>query len=97
MFGKIKDDVYEKAITERSIFRNSNSWGTEKEVLEELRRRGVKVIRLLRRDTREVLEIPLGEFLEHAFTLHLPGKPPQLLCQLRHFKERGRDTSWNAS
>lgn len=97
MFGKIKGEVYERHITERSIFRNSQSWGTEKEVFEELLRRGVKRIRLLRRDTREVLEIPLEKFLEHAFTLHLPGKPPQLLCQLKHFIAQGGSFQWSAS
>lgn len=86
MFGKIKGEVYEKHITERSIFRNSHSWGTEQDLVEELARRGVEVIRLVRKDTGEVLEIPLQKFLEHAFTLRLPGKPPQLLCQLRHFR-----------
>lgn len=86
MFGKIKGEVYEKHITERSIFRNSHSWGTEKDLVEELVRQGVETIRLVKRDTGEVFEIPLAKFLEHAFILRLPGKPPQLLCQLRHFR-----------
>lgn len=83
--GWVKGEVFEKEITGRSIFRNSNSWGTEKDVVEELSRRGVERIRLVRKDTGEVLEIPLEKFLERAFVLELPGKPPQLLCQLKHF------------
>lgn len=97
MFGKVRGEVYEKTITERSIFRNSHSWGTEREVIEELQRLGVKTIRLVRKDTGEILEIPLSTFLKHAFTLRLPGKPPQLLCQLKHFAVRGRAFQWSAS
>lgn len=96
--GWVKGKVFEKEITERSIFRNSHSWGTEKDVVEELARRGVEKIRLVRKDTGEVLEIPLERFLERAFTLKLPGKPPQLLCQLKHFTVvRGRAFQWSAS
>ena len=86
--GWVDGKVFEKEITERSIFRNSLSWGTEKEVIEELERRGVEMIRLLHKDTGEVLEISLAEFLAHAFLLALPGKPPQLLAQLKHFERR---------
>jgi hypothetical protein len=88
LVGWMKGKVFEKEITERSIFRNSLSWGTEKEVIEELERRGVEMIRLLHKDTGEVLEISLAEFLAHAFLLALPGKPPQLLAQLKHFERR---------
>ena len=88
LVGWMKGKVFEKEITERSIFRNSLSWGTEKEVIEELERRGVEMIRLLHKDTGEVLEISLAEFLAHAFLLALPGKPPQLLAQLKHFVRR---------
>ncbi|MBC7218223.1 MAG: hypothetical protein H5U36_08845 [Candidatus Caldatribacterium sp.] len=83
--GWIDGEVFEKEITKRSIFRNSKAWGTEKEVIEKLKSRGVRVIRLIRKDTGEVLEIPLFKFLERAFPLRLPGKPEQLLVQLKHF------------
>ena len=97
MYGRIRGKTYERTITERSIFRNSHSWGTEKEVIEELVRRGVERIRLIRKDTGEILEIPLEKFLKRAFTLKLPGKPPQLLCQLKHFTVHGRAFQWSAS
>lgn len=84
--GWVKGRVFEKEITERSIFRNSRSWGTEEAVIAALVQRGVETIRLIRKETREVLEIPLAEFLERAFCLELPGKPPQLLVQLKHFR-----------
>jgi len=83
--------VFEKEITERSIFRNSRSWGTEKEVIDKLKKRGVKKIRLLKKDSSEVYEISLDDFINHAFILDFPGKPEQLLVQLKHFdvvKER---------
>lgn len=83
--GWVDGKVFEKEITERSIFRNSKAWGTEREVIEELGHRGVRVIRLIRKDTGEVLEIPLSKFLKRAFSLRLPGKPEQLLVQLKHF------------
>lgn len=95
--GWVKGKVFKKVVTERSIFRNSCSWGTEKEVVEELVRRGVETIRLVRKDTGETLEIPLSEFLEHAFLLELPGKPPQLLCQLKHFVVVRGSAAWSAS
>ena len=88
LVGWMKGKVFEKEITERSIFRNSLSWGTEKEVIEELERRGVETIRLVRRDSGEILEIPLAGFLEHAFLLKLPGKSEQMLVQLKHFERR---------
>ncbi|MGQ9623529.1 MAG: hypothetical protein ACUVTO_08905 [Candidatus Caldatribacteriaceae bacterium] len=84
--GWVDGKVFEKEITERSIFRNSHAWGTEKEVIEKLKQRGVKVIRLIRKDTGEVLEISMEKFLKRAFSLRLPGKPEQLLVQLKHFE-----------
>ena len=84
--GWVDGRIFEKEITERSIFRNSHSWGTEKEVIEELLRRGVETIRLVRKDTGEVYEIPLSKFLARAFTLNLSGSE-QLLCQLKHFEK----------
>ena len=89
--GWIEGEVFEKEITERSLFRNSRSWGTEKEVIDKLKKRGVKKIRLLKKDSNEVYEISLADFINHAFILDFPGKPEQLLCQLKHFdsaKER---------
>ena len=89
--GFIRNEVFEKEITERSIFRNSRSWGTEKEVIDKLKKRGVKKIRLLKKDSSEVYEISLDDFINHAFILDFPGKPEQLLVQLKHFdvvKER---------
>ena len=85
--GWIEGKVFEKVITERSIFRNSHSWGTEKEVVAELLRRGVETIRLLHKDTGEVYEIPLQRFLACAFTLNLSGSE-QLLAQLKHFERK---------
>jgi hypothetical protein len=85
--GWVDGKVFEKVITERSIFRNSHSWGTEKEVVAELLRRGVETIRLLRKDTGEVLEISLQKFLAHAFSINLTGSE-QLLVQLKHFERR---------
>jgi hypothetical protein len=46
------------------------------------------MIRLVRRDSGEILEIPLAGFLEHAFLLKLPGKSEQMLTQLKHFERR---------
>lgn len=56
--------------SKRSIFRNSTSWGTERSVIEKLREKGVKIIRLSFLDTGEVLE----RFQKCAFFLRLPGK-----------------------
>ena len=85
--GWVKGKVFEKEITERSIFRNSLSWGTEKEVIEDLERQGIETIRLLCKDTGEVLEISLQKFLAHAFSINLTGSE-QLLVQLKHFERR---------
>ena len=95
LVGEVDGRVFEKEITAKSIFRNSQSWGTEKEVIEELKRRGVEVIRLKRRDTGEILEIRFSVFLEHAFSLKLPGKREQMLTQLKHFEKK--EPAWSAS
>ncbi len=83
--GWIEEKVFEKEITERSIFRNSRSWGTEKEVIDKLKKRGIKKIRLYKKDSNEIFEIPFSKFLDRAFILDFPGKSEQLLCQLKHF------------
>jgi len=83
--GWIDGEVFEKEITERSIFKNSRSWGTEKEVINRLKNREIKKIRLYKKDSNEIFEISLSKFLDRAFLLDFPGKPEQLLCQLKHF------------
>ena len=72
--GFVEDGVFRKDVTQRSIFRNSTAWGTEKSVIEKLKEKGVKIIRLSFLDTGEVLKIPLERFQKCAFSLRLPGK-----------------------
>jgi len=87
LVGGVEGRVFEKEMTAKSVFRSSQAWGRERKVIEELKRRGVEGIRLKRRDSGEILEIPLAGFLEHAFSLKLPGKREQMLTQLQHFKK----------